>query len=99
MDGEIWLFHDGGSDFRITTGKRGEKKGKRGGKKGKEGRQRGTRRERGVLDSAIVTRSLHVCSVGCAVGVSGPRRDASDPGVIVPSHLKCTPAECQCHLQ
>ena len=48
-----------------------------------------------MLDSAIV--SLHVCSVGCAVGVSGPRRDSSDPGAIVPSHLKCTPAEC--HLQ
>ena len=46
-----------------------------------------------MLDSAIV--SLHVCSVGCAVGVSGPRRDSSDPGAIVPSHLKCTPAECR----
>jgi len=38
-----------------------------------------------VLDSAIV--SLHVCAVGCAVGVSGPRRGSSDPGVIVPSVL------------
>ena len=37
------------------------------------------------MASAIV--SLHVRAVGCAVGVSGPRRDSSDPGVIVPSVL------------
>jgi hypothetical protein len=35
------LFHDnGGSDFRITTGKRKEKEGKR---KEKEGKRRGKR--------------------------------------------------------
>ena len=44
-----------------------------------------------MLDSESAIVSLHVCSVGCAVGVSGPRRDSSDPGAIVPSHLSVLP--------
>ena len=63
-----------GPDFRITKGKERKRRGKRGEKRGKEGGGKGRvgTGHRGGL-------GLRILAVGCAVGVSGRRRDSSDP--------------------
>ena len=63
--------HNGGSDFEITRGKRKEKKGRKGGERGGKRGGRGAGRVGGMWGDHRGDLGLS----GCAVGVSGRRRD------------------------